>query len=146
MLQKISAPGLRVYVVWLPVLGFDGKKAAAVAAGLIPDARAAHFWDQDQRLGKVYAKVLGLSPEEFAWDVYLLFPAGARWGAEAPVPSYWVHQMFHPSENYLDGGRFRVEVEKLTARQKAVSCFRPATRLAPGGSSGGEDGRLLVTL
>ena len=124
MLERISDPGLRVYVVWLPVLGFDGKKTAAAAAGLIPGARAAHFWDRDQRLGKVYAKVLGLPPDEFAWDVYLLFPVGVRWAADAPVPVYWMHQMFYPSENYLDAARFKVEVEKAMARQNTVSYER----------------------
>ena len=130
MLEKVSDPRLRVYVVWLPILGFDGKKAAAAATGLIPDSRAAHFWDREQGIGKVYAKVLGLPPEELAWDVYLLFPAGARWQAEPPLPAYWMHQVFYPSDNYLDGSKFRVEVEKLVALENRNSYEnRPARRV-----------------
>lgn len=130
MLEKVSNPRLRVYVVWLPILGFDGKKAAAAATGLIPDSRAAHFWDRDQRVGKVYAKVLGLPPDEFAWDVYLLFGESARWQTEAPVPAYWMHQVFYPSDNYLDGSKFRVEVEKVVARENSSSYEnRPARRV-----------------
>jgi hypothetical protein len=132
VLEKVSDPRLRVYVVWLPILGFDGKKAAAAATGLIPDSRAAHFWDREQGIGTVYVKVLGLPPEELAWDVYLLFPGGARWQAEPPLPAYWMHQVFYPSDNYLDGSKFRVEVEKLVALENRNSYEkRPATRRVP---------------
>ena len=102
-------PGLRVYIVWLPILGPESKKGAAGATTLISDARAAHFWDRDQTL----AKVLGLPPDDLAWDVYLLFPGGVRWEMEAPKPSYWMHQVSYPSDNYLDGHRFRAELERL---------------------------------
>lgn len=78
----------------------------------IPDSRAIHFWDPDQKLGKIYAKVLGLTADQCAWDVYLLFPRGVRWEGEAPTPVYWMHQLSYPSENYLDGDKFRKEVEK----------------------------------
>ena len=113
MLEKVPDPDLRAYIVWLPILGPESKKAAAGATTLISDARAAHFWDRDQTLGKLYSKVLGLPPDDLAWDVYLLFPAGVRWEREAPKPVYWMHQVFYPSDNYLDGHKFRVEVKRL---------------------------------
>jgi hypothetical protein len=109
----MSDPSLRVYIVWLPILGLDAKKAAADATGLIPDSRAAHFWDRDQALGKIFAKVLRLPPDDFAWDIYMVFPGGVRWDVKAPTPAYWMHQIFSPSDNYLDGRKFRLEVEKL---------------------------------
>ncbi len=135
MLEKVSDASLRIYVVWLPILGFDGRKAVAAATGLIPDSRAAHFWDREQAIGKANSKVLGLAPDELAWDVYLVFPAGARWQAEVPFPVYWMHQMFYPSDNYLNGSRFRVEVQKVVVRENRISnedhpvrqlLFRPA--------------------
>ena len=112
MLEKIADPGLRVYVVWLPVLGNDARSRANEITAAIPDPRAIHFWNRDQRLGKIYAKVLGLTADQCAWDVYLLFPQGIRWEAGAPTPVYWMHQLTYPSENYLDGDKFRKEVEK----------------------------------
>jgi hypothetical protein len=113
VLEKVPDPGLRVYIVWLPILGLDAKKAAAGATALISDSRAAHFWDGDQTLGRLYAKALRLPPDDLAWDVYLLFPGGVRWEREVPKPAYWMHQVFYPSSNYLDGYKFQVEVEKL---------------------------------
>jgi hypothetical protein len=94
---------------------------AADATGLIPDSRAAHFWDKDQTLGKIYAKVLGLPPDDIAWDIYLLFPRGVRWDVKAPAPAYWMHQIFYPSANYLDGRKLRLEVEKLLPERSQES-------------------------
>ena len=112
MLEKIADPSLRVYVVWLPILGNDARSGALGITVAIPDLRAIHFWNQDQRLGKIYAEVLGLTADQCAWDVYLLFPRGVRWEADAPTPVYWMHQLTYPSDNYLDGDKFRKEVEK----------------------------------
>ena len=116
----MSDPSLRVYIVWLPILGLDARKAAADATGSIPDSRAAHFWDRDRTLGKMYARVLRLPPDDLAWDIYLLFPGGVRWDATAPAPAYWMHQIFYPSDNYLDGRKFRLEVEKLLPKVEKI--------------------------
>jgi len=64
-------------------------------------------------LGKLYAKVLGLPPDDLPWDVYLLFPGGVLCEREAAKPRYWMHQVFYPSDNHLDARKLRVEVEKL---------------------------------
>jgi hypothetical protein len=133
VLDKVPDPALRVYVVWLAILGPDAKKAAAGATTLISDSRAAHFWDRDQTLGKLYAKVLGLPPDDLAWDVYLLFPEGVRWETKAPKPAYWMHQAFYPSDNYLNGQKLRVEVEKL--HRSSARGPRPGLAEFPDGSN-----------
>jgi hypothetical protein len=108
-MTALSAGGLRHRE------GGAGKdvRSAADATDLIKDSRAAHFWDRDQTLAKTYAKILGLPPDDLAWDVYRLFPEGVRWDERAPRPAYWMHQISYPSDNYLDGRKFRLEVEKL---------------------------------
>ncbi len=96
----------------------------------------------DQATGKIYAKVLGLPSGQVAWDVYLVFPPGARWESQAPKPTYWMHQLSYPSENYLSGEKLRGEVERTLKYSKAKESTRsaesrkqPRSMSAPGGSS-----------
>lgn len=131
MLEKISDANLRVYVVWLPILGGDREDGAEQMAGLIPDHRAVQFWDQEQSLGKIYAKVLGLPPGTYAWDVYLVFPPGVRWENEAPRPIYWMHQLFYPSENYLNGEKLHLEVERTLRSAVAPPQAEASPRCEP---------------
>lgn len=80
-----------VHVVWVPML-----RAAApdvpLATRVVPDARAAHYWDADGVLGRGYRAVLGL--DEAAWDVYALYGPDARWDdILPPAPASWMHQL-----------------------------------------------------
>lgn len=55
-------------------------------AELLVDARATHYWDGDRRLGHEVARVLGRTDGSPAWDVFLVYGPGARWG-DAPEAS-----------------------------------------------------------
>lgn len=93
VLGQVDDPLLRAYVAWVPILPDDSDAAARESAGLVPDARAAHFWDVEKALPPMFAPLLGLPEGWPAWDVYLAYPAGARWGAAPPAPSFWHHQL-----------------------------------------------------
>lgn len=114
-LSQIKSDRLKVYVVWIhrfPLL--DTRAAAKEATHLVPDERSRHFWDGAGRLGQAYAKVINLPhKKKFAWDVYFVFDAKAKWGDAPPKPDFWMHQLGGPDTgNMLDGNKFREAVVK----------------------------------
>ncbi|MBI4571627.1 MAG: hypothetical protein HY723_06715 [Chloroflexi bacterium] len=111
VLDTISDPSLRAYVAWVPILPDDKEPAAVASRALVPNTRAAHFWDAGRALPPLFAAVLGLPEGWPAWDVYLLYDRGATWEQEPPAPVYWEHQLGDqlPTPR-LDGARFAARV------------------------------------
>ena len=93
VLDKIDDSSLRAYVAWLPILPDDNEPAARGSCGLVTDARAAHFWDEQRVLPERFASVLGLPEGWPAWDVYLAYPPGDTWDKTPPAPAFWHHQL-----------------------------------------------------
>ena len=96
VLDAIGEPALRAYVAWVPILPDDNEPAARESCGLVTDARAAHFWDEQRVLPDTFASVLGLPEGWPAWDVYLAYPPGVTWPdsiENAPAPAFWHHQL-----------------------------------------------------
>lgn len=82
-----------ILFVWLDVLPFDGQKSATKTAQILSsDPRIRHFYDPERRSGKAIARSLKWE-EGYAWDIYLLYPAGARWKEAPPAPQGYVHQL-----------------------------------------------------
>lgn len=50
-----------------------------------------------------------------AWDVYLLFPRGARWNADLPPrPNFWMHQLSGVTDApRLDPAVLKAHVEEM---------------------------------
>ena len=65
----------------MPVLAGDANPEVA---DLLVDERATHFWDGDRKLGQAVARVLGRSETELAWDIFLVYGPGEKWG-DKPV-------------------------------------------------------------
>ena len=125
----MPAPELRAYVVWIPILPGDDAAAAERAAASVHDARATQLWDGGRALGDALGRVLGLPARGagraygVAWDVYLLYPRGARWpgaAGELTRPAMWMQQLDDVGPDVapeLDGRALRAEVEaSLVAR------------------------------
>lgn len=56
------------------------------------DQPVVHAWDQDRRLGDLFAKTIKLTST--AWDAYFLYASGIRWEDDAPPkPTFWMHQL-----------------------------------------------------
>ena len=116
VLEQIDDPALRAYIAWVSILPDDSEAAAVKSSALVPDARAAHFWDARKALPPLFAELLELPEGWPAWDVYLAYPAGPTWGAAPPAPSFWHHQLgdlaIAPT---LDGEAFASGVRALLA-------------------------------
>ncbi|MGH9779745.1 MAG: hypothetical protein ACRD5I_15180 [Candidatus Acidiferrales bacterium] len=96
--------------------GLAGRRAAR-----FPDARVSNFVDLDTRLGERFAPALELPEDQLAWDAFLLFDAGVKWGDAPPKPTFWMHQLNRgPPALHLDAERLAFEVERLlTARKES---------------------------
>jgi hypothetical protein len=66
-----------VLVGWMPVLAGDANPEVA---DLLVDDRARHFWDGWRKLGYAVGRMLGRSPTELAWDIFLVYGPEAKWG------------------------------------------------------------------
>lgn len=73
-------------MVWFSVLG--GDERSAIRTDLLIDERGTHYWDDGGEISaflNARASELGLPASGQLWDVYLLFPPGARWD-DGPSP------------------------------------------------------------
>jgi hypothetical protein len=123
---RLGKAYISVFVVWIPILPDDDAVAAARAARSFDDDRVTHYWDGDRALGFSLGEALALPPRDpgrrtgVAWDVYLLFGRGARWGEALPVPSFWMHQLDDvPASRAprLDGAVLKRRVEGLMSEE-----------------------------
>jgi hypothetical protein len=117
VLTEVDDPDLSVHVVWVPILLSDRANTVGAATRLVPDPRAAHYWDPDLDLANALRAPLGIE-QGVAWDVYLLYGRASRWpAANPPVPTHVQHQLFGmPEELLLDGPRLEESLRQLLAQ------------------------------
>jgi hypothetical protein len=95
---------LHVFVVWEPVLATDFAPPTTTVLGLIRDPRAEQYWDPELKVSKDLIRAALTDPHRYGiteevepgaiiWDTVALFPPGAVWGKDVPVPSYYGHPM-----------------------------------------------------
>ena len=91
-LKSVTDDRVRAYFVWLPIFGGDFKGEARKLSNSFRDKRVSYFLDPKSETGKQWERVL--KTERFiAWDVYLLYGAGANWQEDPPPPYFWMHQL-----------------------------------------------------
>ena len=76
------ATKLRVYAIWLPMLGGDARNKWNGTT--MPDPRVIHFWDGETEIGQWFAGQVDGYPG-IAWDVYYLYGPDATW-EDVPAP------------------------------------------------------------
>jgi len=59
---------------------------------MVADARVRQFYDPARHVGQAIAAGLG-GAGQVAWDIYLFYTKEAFWGAVAPPPVRYVHQL-----------------------------------------------------
>jgi hypothetical protein len=82
VLRDVDDPGVRVFVVWEPVLITDWHAPGAGALRRLPDARVTQFWDRERALSHA------IRPQHLVWDWVAVFPPGVRWGDAFPHPQF----------------------------------------------------------
>jgi hypothetical protein len=87
LMDGVPDGDLAALVVWEPVQESETREAAVEAAQLVTDPRARHYWTVSPGLADALGAPLGelASP---VWDLFLVYPAGARWEGSAPPPAY----------------------------------------------------------
>jgi len=97
VLKKVGGRSVRVFVVWEPVLRTDLAPPTSKVLSLISDSRASQYWDKDLILSARADSLRDSGRREAAatpgkkavvWDVAAIFPAGARWDADFPSPTF----------------------------------------------------------
>ena len=100
LLAEFPDAPLRVYVVWQPVLKTDLGPPLSSVLGLIPDPRAAQFWDPGRALSAEIVRNVNAEPGRFGfdeplpadfvvWDVVAVFDGTAVWDDRSfPAPAY----------------------------------------------------------
>lgn len=112
-LKSVTDDRVRAYIVWLPIFGGDFKGEAKKLANSFRDKRVSYFLDPESSTGTQWERVLKTN-RYVAWDVYLLYGAGANWTDDPPQPDFWMHQ--------LDGvtNAPRLDEATFTAKLKAM--------------------------
>jgi hypothetical protein len=116
VMKEIPDGRLRLFVVWEPILPKDGVDALGDSSDLVKDEwRALQFWDPSAESGKRIKKLFDLKIVNPAWDVYMLYPPGVKWGSDTPAPAYWMHQLtFMPGgADERRYGELRLETKRL---------------------------------
>ena len=115
VLKQVPDDRLAVYVVWGPMLGEETAADAREATRHLPDNRVANFWTPTHALATALEPQLGLHDVK-AWDTFLLFAPGTRWGDVPPMPDYYMHvNKPLPPERRLNGEKLAEQVRKLLA-------------------------------
>jgi hypothetical protein len=105
-----------VLVIWLPVIWTDRGPPADEVRRPLHDPRVIEFWDPQLwasprmiERGAAMARARGeepeLGPDDTAWDVIGLFPAGVAWEDPFPTPSWYdgpVVRVLDPVERILE--------------------------------------------
>ncbi len=125
ILEALPDAPITAQIVWLPMLPEDGPAAAREAALICDDRRARHFYDPEKIAGKAIAAALG-GAGRVAWDVYLVYPPGARWDDDPPVPAAWRHQLGDSS--WAEAAHYRTGEALLADLRAAVSAALQADR------------------
>jgi hypothetical protein len=86
VLAKLADRDVAVFVVWLRMVRTDARDLWPADA--IVDPRVTHYWDEAKAVGKALAARDDLAAwRPVAWDVWAVFPAGARWDDAPPRPA-----------------------------------------------------------
>ena len=81
MLRQETEAGIRVFVVWEPVLATDWMAPSTATLKRISDLRARQYWDH----GRLLSKALGETDRSsIVWDRVLVYQRGVSWTDASP--------------------------------------------------------------
>jgi hypothetical protein len=92
--------GVRVLVIWLPVIASDTGPPTDEVRAPLRDPRVIEFWDPNRwaspRMMERAARTMRdrgeapeFNPHAIAWDLIALYPAGIPWEEPFPAATWW---------------------------------------------------------
>jgi hypothetical protein len=124
VLERISDPNLRVYIVWENIRTDDSRQHALKSAAFAADPRVTNFWSEKRVMGEAFKEKVGFKTSP-AWDVFLLFPAGTVWEKGAvPTPSELMCNLMGSPEDSaklprFNGAQLQEQVKAMLAKSQA---------------------------
>jgi hypothetical protein len=104
LLTQLPSDQLRVYAVWLPMLGGDAREKWD--GRTMPDIRVTHFWDGELQIGQWFAEQVE-GYRGVSWDTYYLYGPGSKWET---VPS---HLVGSAGTIYAERERLKMQISTL---------------------------------
>jgi len=100
LLDALPGARVRALVVWEPVIWSDVAPPTSSVLALVRDARAIQYWDVDRALSRDIVRAVNAAPARYGfdapldekfivWDVVAVFPPGAVWERDLPVPVFY---------------------------------------------------------
>ena len=100
LLAELPDSGLRVLVVWEPVLKTDLAPPVTPVLRRLSDRRVTQFWDPRRVLSAELVRQVNTDPARYGfadpldsefivWDVVAVFARDAQWDKGLPVPVYY---------------------------------------------------------
>jgi len=100
LLDGLPDAKIRTFLVWEPVIWSDVAPPTSSVLALVRDPRAIQYWDAERALSRDIVRAVNADParygfdapldEEFiVWDVLAVFPPGALWERDLPVPAFY---------------------------------------------------------
>jgi len=112
VLEMITNPNLRIYILWIPIRPADDRKAAEQATVHVPDYRVTHFWTKDLAVPQAFQTVLGV--KEVPVDGFLVYSPNAVWETTIPTPITLFHELEGlPEDKRFNSVKLANEVRKL---------------------------------
>ncbi len=113
--------------VWIHMLPSDSLEASRAAANDHQRTGLAHFHDPRRLAGRAVAESLAVHGA-IIWDGYLFYRSGVEWGALAPPPMTWAHQL---EEARFDPSRHRTGADLQAWLEVQLRDIRKADTDAP---------------
>ncbi len=93
-MERSHSAGVRVFVVWEPILPTDWSRPTRPILKRVRDSRAAQFWDKNhliaaqikQQLQEFHANDPSCCEDGgHLWDMAAVYPPGVNWGESGPT-------------------------------------------------------------
>lgn len=84
LLNEQKNPGIRVFVIWEPVLPTDFGPPSTATLRRISDLRASQYWDKERLVSKLMGK---RDRSSVVWDYVAVYPPGTLWEQAPPIPA-----------------------------------------------------------
>lgn len=144
VVEKYPSDQVSVFVVWLPMVPGDSKRAARSTGAMYAGYQVRQYYDPDRTVGLAYHRevfpnclrdALSVMPKDHSlygelsgwaassrgdgplWDAVLVYPSGAEWNESIPRPTSWSKQ----------AAFFGISAGEITAVFFRNDCMQPPT-------------------